>query len=159
MSRFPSGGKKPSERLYRRTKVWVNRQGPLYPARKGLSLVGIPSVEQQYRWIVVYVTYRTSDALIHCFHARVLVEDVSCVGTLKIHKISLFIAYCSKKFYYVLKICWLLNFIQILTTFSFRYFIFSCNSRDFTLGYGIPTTITHRPKLSEKFNPSLNFPP
>lgn len=26
-------------------------------------------------------------------------------------------------------------------------------------GYGRPTTITHRPKLSLKFNPSLSFPP
>lgn len=26
-------------------------------------------------------------------------------------------------------------------------------------GYGRPTTITHRPKSSLKFKPSLNFPP
>lgn len=27
------------------------------------------------------------------------------------------------------------------------------------LAYGRPTTITHRPKLSLKFNPSLSLPP
>lgn len=48
---------------------------------------------------------------------------------------------------------------RLHTSFLSKYVIFSFNSADLILAYGSPTTITHLPKSSLKFSPSLNLPP